>query len=277
MAKEIEEDLKSNGIISISQFSNNHEFQIIKAELGNEQTMNKLINEGLFIGYKKLKVEKYIQPVKIIQCYNCQKFGHFASNCKVKETTCAKCSGEHRVKECKVTILKCANCGNEHTSSYGGCPFKQNKLKEKIEQINTKTTTFLRSYSSTVNGELNKMSNIEVEIKNFGNKIDKLDEKTTELIKNLEIRLSNLIDNKIIAIVNKKITECNEMTENKIKATHDKIVQVTQKINDTQNSVKNQINKAFEDLKTQQVTFQIDIFRGFWPKTNYQTHKLNLL
>jgi uncharacterized coiled-coil protein SlyX len=121
------------------------------------------------------------------------------------------------------------------------------------------------------------MSNIEVEIKNFGNKIDKLDEKTTELIKNLEIRLSNLIDNKIIAIVNKKIIECNEMTENKIKATHDKIDQVTQKINDTQNSVKNQINKAFEDLKTQQVTFQIDIFRGFWPKTNYQTHKLNLL
>jgi hypothetical protein len=50
LAKEIEEDLKSSGIISISQFSNNHEFQIIKAELGNEQTMNKLINEGLFIG-----------------------------------------------------------------------------------------------------------------------------------------------------------------------------------------------------------------------------------
>jgi hypothetical protein len=47
----------------------------------------------------------------------------------------------------------------------------------------------LRSYNFVVNAETKKMSSIEEKIKNFGDKIDKLDKDTQDAINNLEIKL----------------------------------------------------------------------------------------
>jgi hypothetical protein len=77
MAKECKEELKQVGIENVINFNKNDDYKVIKIQFSNEQALNKLINDGLLLWYNKFKVEKYIQPIKPIQCFNCQKFGHF--------------------------------------------------------------------------------------------------------------------------------------------------------------------------------------------------------
>ena len=74
MAKECEAELKEYGIKEVIKFNKNDDYKVIKVQLENEEVLNKLIKSGLKIWYNKIKVEKYIQPIKPTQCYNCQKF-----------------------------------------------------------------------------------------------------------------------------------------------------------------------------------------------------------
>ena len=66
---------------------------MIKAECGNEELMNQLINNGILFNYRKYKVEKYVSPIKPTQCFNCQKFGHFAAKCEKVTPSCVRCGG----------------------------------------------------------------------------------------------------------------------------------------------------------------------------------------
>jgi hypothetical protein len=189
------DELKRNNIKSIGQFSKNEDYNIIKAEVEHKELLDKMISDGIFIGYKRVRIEKYVQPVNIIQCFKCQKFGHVASNCKATESTCVKCSGHHKIKDCKETVLKCANCGKEHASSYGGCPFKQAQIKDKTEKINNKTTSILRSYSSVLNLSLNqnKVNTFEEVLKNIEEKIEKISTNINERLDNIEKNFNQLI------------------------------------------------------------------------------------
>ena len=68
---------------------------------------------------EKYQVHQYIpEPV---MCFNCQRLGHRAINCKGKQF-CAKCSDNHRADECESSTKKCPNCLGSHSSSYRGCP-----------------------------------------------------------------------------------------------------------------------------------------------------------
>ena len=138
MAKECKEALKQVCIENVINFNKNDDYKVIKIQFSNEQALNKLINDGLLLWYNKFKVEKYIQPIKPIQCFNCQKFGHFSAKCEMKASTCVKCGGEHKVAECRSSLIKCANCKENHTSNYAGCKIYQKQVKEKIENIQKK-------------------------------------------------------------------------------------------------------------------------------------------
>lgn len=61
---------------------------------------------------------------QVKQCYNCQGFGHYSSDCGLKNR-CVKCVDEHSPGKCvKVKGTDdavCCNCGGKHPASYKGC------------------------------------------------------------------------------------------------------------------------------------------------------------
>lgn len=75
-------------------------------------------------------VEPYVQ--KVIQCFNCLRYGHVNSQCKSK-VRCSKCGEEHKTTDCSSTSpLSCIFCKGSHTSlNHKECPefAKQKSIK----------------------------------------------------------------------------------------------------------------------------------------------------
>ena len=94
--------------------------------------------EYVCIGYQRYRGRLFVD--KPWQCYNCQGFGHNASDCRYK-TKCVICFGPHRASECRaknlaneeLSSLKCSNCRGDHAANYGGCPFmKSARMLKKV-------------------------------------------------------------------------------------------------------------------------------------------------
>ena len=78
------------------------------------------------------------------QCYNCQNFGHNASQCKYK-SRCVVCGGSHSLNNCQSrssdnvgdsSLVVCANCKGNHTANYGGCIYV--KRAQQVEQLRSR-------------------------------------------------------------------------------------------------------------------------------------------
>ena len=117
----------------VSEGYRNAEVKHIMKEQGKVKTVymrvglevNKL-PEYVYLIYQRFAVRPYIG--KPWQCYNCQKFGHNARDCRSK-VHCVVCSGSHAVKLSPIKSkesVKCTNCGGNHTASYGGCSYMKN-------------------------------------------------------------------------------------------------------------------------------------------------------
>lgn len=97
-----------------------------------------IIKEGrVVIGYNRIHAEDYSS---LIQCRNCQGFGHLAAKCN-SSVKCAHCAEGHRVNECPDTKVlsktKCVNC-DHHNST---------KTKEGDESSKTSLSTSHRATS----------------------------------------------------------------------------------------------------------------------------------
>lgn len=95
-----------------------------------------------FINHTKIKWERQHMKREIIQCKNCQRWGHGASYCKA-QANCLKCGEQHHTYNCEKprdTPATCYNCKGDHPSNSTNCPI----YLKKIEQIkifkSTKTT-----------------------------------------------------------------------------------------------------------------------------------------
>ena len=68
-------------------------------------------------------VEFVQQSIRIIRCYQCQKFGHMSSNCHSKES-CKHCADKHGVARCtnEDKPAKCNNCKGNHEADDANCP-----------------------------------------------------------------------------------------------------------------------------------------------------------
>ena len=96
--------------------------------------INEIPNE-VFLGRVKYEVENYI--AETTQCWQCQKLGHIAANCKSTIPVCVFCGTKgHRKRDnrCGNRRVRCANCGKGHPASYRGCvEFLREKEAQKIK------------------------------------------------------------------------------------------------------------------------------------------------
>ena len=119
--KEIEEELKNQGIIKVVRMRKKIGEQLVP--LGtliltfNQCRLPKYISAG----WLSLKVKPYIPSP--LRCYHCQKFGHLHQKCRdlinEKPATCSNCGKESHGK-CNETP-SCINCGEQHPSSSKSC------------------------------------------------------------------------------------------------------------------------------------------------------------
>jgi hypothetical protein len=95
-------------------------------EVDSAEQANRLITEGVIIGYDLKLTERYDVSCRITQCFKCQKYGHISSICSNTEK-CGHCGGSHNTQTCvdisPAPHKRCAAChGEEHTSWSPKCP-----------------------------------------------------------------------------------------------------------------------------------------------------------
>lgn len=94
------------------------------------------------LNYQVVQWEK-LKKGGILQCKNCQRFGHAATNCNLGYR-CVKCNQSHLPGECSIvetninkSNIFCVTCNAfGHPASYRGCPNYKNmivRLRKKIE------------------------------------------------------------------------------------------------------------------------------------------------
>src|SRR5947207_5252857 len=84
---------------------------------------DRCIKYGLYINYRRYRVERYAPHLQITQCFKCYDYGHRALHCK-RKVKCGKCGEEHPTKECTNTVQKCAQCSDAHEAWHYECPMR---------------------------------------------------------------------------------------------------------------------------------------------------------
>jgi len=107
-----------------------------------ENSVGKLLNTKHVINNKTCVIEKE-RLVKVIRCYNCQRFGHIARFC-TNSTKCELCAESHSISETCAHDVLCANRGGHHPASGSACP----SYLQRYETIATQHTEYLHLPSS---------------------------------------------------------------------------------------------------------------------------------
>lgn len=102
---------------------------------------------------------KYYMPI-LRQCYNCQKFGHLANQCKTKSSVCVNCGQNHRKEDCSSIIKKCANCKGSHAATDKKCPSRG-------QFMNIQKLMVLKNYNYNEAKKATKPSNFNYEENDF--------------------------------------------------------------------------------------------------------------
>ena len=110
---------------------------IFQLEISDSDEAEALLSQNLMCNVTGIvyKVEEFRKPVSVTQCFNCQRFGHSAKNCRSKPK-CMICCESHSHKGCpnkEARKLKCANYMGPHVASYKGCPqYKQQAFRQHV-------------------------------------------------------------------------------------------------------------------------------------------------
>ena len=111
------------------------------------------------------KVEEFLALISIMQCYNCQCFGHSAKTCRSKQK-CLICVENHSHKGCLSRESRkptCANCNRPHVACYKGCPaYKKQAFRQHVVN-NQKTYTSVVSQNTLPQLQTPQTSNFTAE------------------------------------------------------------------------------------------------------------------
>lgn len=161
---EIAEDLKAQGFEVKSVHNIINKFKnpqpMFKIELTPESSRvakgkTHPIYSLKYILNRKISVEEPYKRTTLVQCTNCQEFGHTKSYCKLTNV-CVACGGLHPTSACdkdknNPETRKCSNCNGNHTANYRGCPV--------FESIN-KRSNYARQSSQPHKTTKNSPSNL---------------------------------------------------------------------------------------------------------------------
>ena len=99
---------------------------IFQLEITDPTEAEALISQNLVCNVTGIvyKVEEFRDPILVMQCYNCQSFGHSAKTCRSKQK-CLICGENHSHKGCPSRELRkpaCENCKGLHVLHIKGVP-----------------------------------------------------------------------------------------------------------------------------------------------------------
>lgn len=133
--QDILEDLiaKQLSVVKVVQFKKKSEEKETKLPVFtiyfSPGTTMQVVRKTKVVCFCRVTWEKYVSKQSVIQCYNCQKFGHLATNCN-RRTTCKNCTGEHDSRNCiEEQHLKCANCNGNHPANSPDCSVMASKME----------------------------------------------------------------------------------------------------------------------------------------------------
>lgn len=123
---DILEDLKVQGVVKLRNFPSKNK---TRGPTFAIYFMNDVLPNEVKIGYESFRVRQY--EADPLRCYNCNKFGHTAKNCKQKEKSCINCGKFHEITtgtKCTERSF-CTNCGSrDHNVLSRNC---RSYIKEK--------------------------------------------------------------------------------------------------------------------------------------------------
>lgn len=101
----------------------------------NKADLDALLKNGIKVNDSVFRCEPYKPTSTVLQCFNCQAFGHHSSTCPTKDrSTCSKCAGPHRRANCTSATQHCANCQESHPSTYKGCTVAKDASDKKATE-----------------------------------------------------------------------------------------------------------------------------------------------
>lgn len=114
----------------------------------DKEQIPQLLKTGIYLNYMRFRTEEYKSPIRLIQCYKCQNYGHIAKQCNANKTVCPKCGkNDHEIDPttkkliCNAEKKCCIHCKSEHSSAAYSCPKNQNySRKSKKKQKSSYST-----------------------------------------------------------------------------------------------------------------------------------------
>jgi hypothetical protein len=118
--------LKICGLRWLGNVVGKRDYATMIAEIAGVEQANRLISEGVAMGRDLKVVGVYNSRNRVTQCFNCQRYGHTSTRCRV-EQRCGHCGGKHRTNDCEEGARgaqkECAACeGGNHPSWSTACP-----------------------------------------------------------------------------------------------------------------------------------------------------------
>ena len=91
---------------------------------------NRALSGGITVCRSRVKVGKIKKEP--IRCLTCQKWNHYANECKASEDTCSNCAEPHRTNQCPNPLIRrCVSCKtSDHASWSRDCPMFATKTDE---------------------------------------------------------------------------------------------------------------------------------------------------
>lgn len=101
--------------------------------------INNNIFERNYLLNTKIKIEEPYKQRTIVQCQNCQNYGHSKAYCSYPPR-CVRCAVQHLTSTCTKlwdTPVKCVLCNGDHPANYRGCQIHKNQQKLRLPNSRT--------------------------------------------------------------------------------------------------------------------------------------------
>lgn len=195
------QDIFPKRLNRINSLKFNAPTRLVRVITNTRGEADKAIQSGVLIGLQHHRCEAphNNEKIQVLQCYNCQGFGHMAANCE-KQAACARCGEQHPLKTCErpKTESKCANCQQNHPASYKGCP----SHKEEVIQRKRLYSQAVDNKKPVTKAEITK--SLEETIEKTGNEIritkTRIETDYKQIIQRMEDNIKQLEENTYVFV-----------------------------------------------------------------------------